>query len=332
MKKKVATKFGQGEVPKTHPLCPAKGDFAMSAYLQELACYVGKDLPFEQAEKYLDKLANIELGAKQIERICHHYGEILENQSIDNQQDNAMLAEAELCYAMVDGSMILTRENGWKEIKVGRIFKASDSLQLSEKRACLRRSDYTVHLGSHTDFFKKFDFKTDRLKKMVCIGDGAKWIWEHFGSSYPEAVQILDYFHCKEKLAAFVDVAFPTEEEQKRWIAEQERLLFDDGIKTVIQNIENQGCKNKDRAKKESLTTYFKNNKTRMLYGTYQKQGLLIGSGAIESAHRTLIQQRLKLSGQRWTLKGAQQVANIRACSYSENWGQLIQIIKLKGQ
>ncbi|MDR1897168.1 MAG: ISLre2 family transposase, partial [Prevotellaceae bacterium] len=44
------------------------------------------------------------------------------------------------------------------------------------------------------------------------------------------------------------------------------------------------------------------------------KEGLLIGSGAIESANRDVIQKRMKLSGQRWTLQGAKQMLNLRTC------------------
>lgn len=47
----------------------------------------------------------------------------------------------------------------------------------------------------------------------------------------------------------------------------------------------------------------------------------LIGSGAIEAAHRNVIQKRLKLSGQRWTIKGAQQITNLR--TYKKSPGNL---------
>ncbi|MCC5943873.1 MAG: ISKra4 family transposase, partial [Bernardetiaceae bacterium] len=48
------------------------------------------------------------------------------------------------------------------------------------------------------------------------------------------------------------------------------------------------------------LKQYFKKNRYRMDYAQYLAKGWCIGSGAIESAHRTLIQERMKLSGQRW--------------------------------
>ena len=57
-----------------------------------------------------------------------------------------------------------------------------------------------------------------------------------------------------------------------------------------------------------------------MRYKDYLGKGWLIGSGPMESAHRTVIQQRMKLSGQRWTLRGAQQMANLRVAQKSGNW------------
>ena len=58
--------------------------------------------------------------------------------------------------------------------------------------------------------------------------------------------------------------------------------------------------------------TYLTNNKQRINYKTYLDDNLFIGSGAMESANKEVIQKRMKLSGQRCTLKGAQQVVNIR--------------------
>ena len=61
-----------------------------------------------------------------------------------------------------------------------------------------------------------------------------------------------------------------------------------------------------------------------MDYKTYRNNNWLIGSGAMESSHRTVIQQRLKLSGQRWTIDKAQNVLNLRACLLSNQWTTLI--------
>jgi hypothetical protein len=59
------------------------------------------------------------------------------------------------------------------------------------------------------------------------------------------------------------------------------------------------------------------------MYKTYLAKGYLIGSGAMESAHRNVIQQRMKRSGQRWTIEGGQQVLNLRTTYLSNKWGKV---------
>ena len=78
-------------------------------------------------------------------------------------------------------------------------------------------------------------------------------------------------------------------------------LMMNDKVDQVISNIkEPEKTKvSKTETKRKSLIGYFQCNRQRMLYKTFLERGFLIGSGAIESAHRHVLQQRLKLSGQR---------------------------------
>jgi hypothetical protein len=105
-------------VPKGHVLLASDQVLKMSAYLQELVCYVGQSQVFEEASEQLWKLAAVEISAKQIERVSHHYGQLLEEQTTDQGQDWAKAKAKALHYAMMDGAMVLTREEGYKEIKL----------------------------------------------------------------------------------------------------------------------------------------------------------------------------------------------------------------------
>ena len=80
-------------------------------------------------------------------------------------------------------------------------------------------------------------------------------------------------------------------------------------------------------AAQQKIVTYFKNNQHRMLYKTYRDRGLLIGSGPIESAHRFVLQKRMKQSGQKWTVKGGQAIANLRVVLLNDQWDRVIQLI-----
>jgi hypothetical protein len=79
--------------------------------------------------------------------------------------------------------------------------------------------------------------------------------------------------------------------------------LLDDQVKELIISIQGIDCKGDTPEKRKALLTYLNNNSHRMTYKTFFDKGYLIGSGAIESAQRTVVQHRLKRSGQRWTLK-----------------------------
>lgn len=54
----------------------------------------------------------------------------------------------------------------------------------------------------------------------------------------------------------------------------------------------------------------------------------LIGSGTIESAHRTVIQKRMKQSGQRWSVRGAQNMLQLRTTRKSGHWSKIIALTK----
>ena len=74
---------------------------------------------------------------------------------------------------------------------------------------------------------------------------------------------------------------------------------------------------------------YYTANQNRMNYKKYQTIGVgLIGSGAIESAHRTVIQKRLKLSGQRWSMQGARHMLKLRTIKMNNNWDKVIRLVQ----
>jgi len=66
-----------------------------------------------------------------------------------------------------------------------------------------------------------------------------------------------------------------------------------------------------------------------MKYKQYRNTGCgIIGSGAIESAHRTVIQKRMKQAGQRWSNKGAKNMLRLRIISMNKQWAKVIDFLK----
>lgn len=43
------------------------------------------------------------------------------------------------------------------------------------------------------------DYHLENLNDLVFIADGARWIWKWADKTYPESVQIVDFYHAKEQ-------------------------------------------------------------------------------------------------------------------------------------
>jgi hypothetical protein len=302
-----------------------------------MMCLLAQDYVFEEGETLLKELLGIEMSAKQVQRVSEWTGKELEHQ-IQEYADPFSKLKApvlklsqpdEVVYAMFDGSMVFTREEGWKEIKVGRVFNESSSVGIQKNRRQIFQSQYVCHLGKHKDFLEKWESYIDEYPHKVFIADGAKWIWNHVCDAYPDSLQILDFFHAAEKIGDYAAIQYSDPDERKMWLETQKGRLLNNEVAGVIQTLKTEkGRNNKANEARKDAIGYYENNRNRMQYKTYLDKGYLIGSGPIESAHRNVIQQRLKLSGQRWSIKGAQQIANLRACRKSNQWNVVINLIK----
>jgi len=135
-----------------------------------------------------------------------------------------------------------------------------------------------------------------------------------------------------EHIHEFSGAYFDDKTVGKSWAKDQETLLLDSQAPKVIENIKSLPTdRTQSENSRDKLIDYLTNNADRMDYKRYRKWGAgIIGSGAIESAHRTVVQERLKLSGQRWNKKGAQNVLNLRVVYKSGAWNKVIDLIKKK--
>ena len=152
------------ELSIAHILSDSPSSMNISSYAQETICYVGQHLVvFKEAEEVINSLTETEINAEQAEHICRHYGDSLEQEQLYNIEvkgyQEVLPEESRKChYVSVDGSMYYTREDGWKEIKLVRIYKHEDLMEVSKDRCELLSSDYVALLGSSKDFLHKMEY------------------------------------------------------------------------------------------------------------------------------------------------------------------------------
>ncbi len=298
--------------------------------MQELMVFAGQLDCYGRSNEVIKQFLQVEVSAAQVYRVTDTYGKEL-GKTVNEEKTLPPLKQAEVFYAEADGSMILTREEKWKEVKVGRLFASSACVKgTSQEPGWIRQSQYIAHLGDHRTFIEQTDKLIESYgslkERLVFISDGATWIRNWITDTFPQAVSILDFYHATQYLYEFADNHFDSQKQARKWSEAQKKLLLKSQVDKVMDNIEKLSPGH-PAAKK--VLEYYKVNRERMDYKKYLKIGCgIIGSGAIESAHRTVVQKRLKLSGQRWSKLGAQNMLNLRVTQMNGQWNKVVKLVQ----
>lgn len=305
--------------------------FGISPLMQEMMTYAGHLDSYEKSNEVLSRFLTVTVSPTQVYRVTNPVSETLYKENETEERTLPPVSKEEVLYVGVDGSMISTREEGWKEVKLSRLFKSSDCLNPNTESSCLARSQYLAHPGCSREFCEKAEQLIDsygQLKeRLVFLTDGATWIKNWIEDSYSDSIAILDCFHACEHLHSFAENCFKINAEyREKWFKEQKTLLYESQVEEVIKNVRETDASKSD---KDRLTGYYLSNIERMDYKKYRSIGAgIIGSGSIESAHRTVIQKRMKLSGQHWTKQGATNMLRLRVISMNNQWCKVINAIK----
>ncbi len=162
----------------------------------------------------------------------------------------------------------------------------------------------------------------DRADRWIGLSDGGAGLEDRLRENFPrvEAI-ILDFFHPAEELTGLARLLHPGEEAKAQEQARQWcGLLKSEGgalLSAVLKEWDWPRRPGLGEAVAE-LTGYLGRHAHRMEYPEYLAKGWCIGSGAVESACKTVVGQRLKLAGMRWGEDGADAVCHLRALYRSE--------------
>jgi len=164
-----------------------------------------------------------------------------------------------------------------------------------------------------------------QTRRVVVLGDGADWIWvraAHFvGGLGVTVVEILDIFHAYEHLWEAGRAVFDAPDALAAWAEPLADALYKRGASAVLAALDALAPSGPTAAEVlRRERAYFADNAARMDYPRFVAAQLPIGSGAIESLCKTLIEARAKGAGMRWTRAGVQAVATLRAVRASGDW------------
>jgi hypothetical protein len=162
----------------------------------------------------------------------------------------------------------------------------------------------------------------DRADRWIGLSDGGNGLEARLEENFPRVeVIILDFFHPAERLTGLARLLHPQDEadaeDQARW---WRQLLKEEGGAVLAAVLREWDWPRRPGLSEAvaDLVGYLERQAHRMEYPEYLARGWCIGSGAIESACKTVVGQRLKLAGMRWGEDGAHAVCHLRALYRSE--------------
>ena len=162
----------------------------------------------------------------------------------------------------------------------------------------------------------------DRADRWIGLSDGGNGLEDRLRENFPRVeVVILDFFHPAEKLTGLARLLHPEDEDRAEEQARRWRGLLKDEGGAVLAAVLSEWDWPRRPGLSEAvaeLIGYLERHAHRMEYPEYLAKGWCIGSGAVESACKTVVGQRLKLAGMRWGEDGAHAVCHLRALYRSE--------------
>lgn len=302
---------------------------------------VGSKESFQQGQGDLKELAGLSVTAKQVERISEQLGQQAEgwfrSAGLASASHQVPLKSIPKLYIAYDGTgvPVVRREREGRagkqsveaksrEAKLGCVFTQT---QLDAQGQPLRDEAATTYVAAiePAEAFGQRIYREavrrglDHAQQVVVIGDGAPWIWKIAEEHFPEAVQIVDLYHARQKIAELAKLVVSSD--WKAWAEARYRELDQGRVEILLGALMRLKSSQADlQAAIDKTIHYFQTNAERMRYAQFRRQGLFVGSGVVEAGCKTIVGQRLKCSGMHWTVRGANAILALRCLELSNRW------------
>jgi hypothetical protein len=336
---------GKGTCPfDRHAGMPAQ---QLTPAVEQLASLAGGVSPgFEKAADLLDEMSGVRLSESTVQRTTEDTGAriarlLAQGVTFGPRVSWKWRLDARgrrVAYLSIDATG--TRQQGpgggpaeGRMAYVGSIFSPLPPDELIEDAAAQRREGMRARylaglykLGEMGPLMRRLGARVgmEQAEVWVALTDGGAGLEEFCRRNFnrAELVLILDFYHAASYLEKLARALHPDDEAAARQAEQWCGLLkAEGGAVTLAALREWDWPARKSAALREQLkevVEYFGNNVHRMEYPEYLAEGWQIGSGAIESACKTVVGQRLKGAGMRWGEAGAHALCHVRALYRSE--------------
>jgi len=314
-------------------------DQRLSPGAREVVCLTGIQESFgKAADRTLHKLTGLRLSESTVERTTESAGTFLKEEQEkgvlfgDGHYEWNVDADGRTCaYVSLDLTGILMQGEGGSKVDgrmvtVGMIYNPQP--RQADDEALSKPCDGVRYFAGFYDL-EELGLQMRRqagqvgmndVQQWIALTDGGAGLEQFLDVNFPRAEKILDFHHAAEHLSAFAKRYRPGPASGPLLAAWCHSLKHAGGtqIIRILDRLQRKQMTPEVQEEYDRLLNYLKNNEHRMEYPRYLKHGWQIGSGAIESACKRVINQRLCMGGMRWGETGSDAVAHLRALYLSD--------------
>lgn len=314
------------------------------AAMLKIAYWAQNQSSYQRAEDAIAEAMHIKINDDTVRQVANFVGNFVFQNDCKRAEDafgllcNSMppakKSSRHVLYILADGAALNTRskdEDGstWRENKLGEVFSTDNVYYWKDHKGnrqhMINKKEYVSYIGPASEFKKHLLACAlrngyGRYQDTVVLSDGATWIRNMVEECFPDAQQILDFFHLSENVHTYAKYLFKMDAAQyKPWAKSICERLRASQYNSVLQELDSHKDK-KPNGCPVNLHGYILNNINNIDYAEYERKGYFIGSGAIESGNKVVLQDRLKRAGMRWNTQTAQAMLTLKSKAESGLW------------
>ena len=321
------TSCGRWIVPRDLSLGIGKSNYSPGVIA--LTSEVAAGFPFEVSEDFLARRFGLDLCYKQVQRLAERTGAVVAQTEMA-QAARVLAGEEELVAEQYPSVLTLGADGlrvhsdgDWTEMKCGSFVSEEHGRSTIASMECSDEFGKLLYLEAVRRGVHHAD-------TVVFVSDGAVWIWNLVADHFPDAVEIVDWYHATQHLWEVARAWYGEGKRADAWVKQNKTRLMEDGVERVISSIKQWRPSDEQGQKlKHENLHYFRTNAKRMLYATYEANGFYIGSGSVESACKQYGQGRVKQAGMRWKRPGIEAIAHLRSAVLNKRTDNILKGAKL---
>jgi len=239
----------------------------------------------------------------------------------------------------VDGALVPLVHGAWAEVKTLAIGTVGEPVDKDgERRVHTHDLSYFSRLADHATFGRLATGETHRrgtetAARVAAVVDGAEWEQGFIDLQRSDAVRVLDWGHASAYVAKAGQAVFGSGTATfSDWLGKNLHELKHGDPEQVLdelRRLRDQGTDAEGKAlaaeARESVAgsvAYLEKRREQIRYAQFQAQGLPIGSGAVESANKLVVEARLKGAGMHWAPEHVNPMVALRTIVCSDRWDE----------